>query len=63
LPPTNTRGTVSDVRHDNVKAAISEVHRDVLDIPTMVCNVLKTREGAGGQDRSVSDTRALFATG
>jgi hypothetical protein len=44
-------------------AIISEVHRDVANIWAMVHNLLKSQQEDGGQDRSVSDTRALLATG
>ena len=40
-------------------ASISEVHRDVVDTQVMVRNILKSREGIGGQDRSVSVTCVL----
>lgn len=59
--PRNSHGTVSDIRHDIVKAGsiISEVHRDVVDTQAMVHNILKSQEGVGGRDRLVS-TLALY---
>ena len=64
-PQRNTHGTVSDVRRDVVKAGviISEVQRDVANTQAMVRDVLKNQQEAGGQDRSVSDTCALFSVG
>jgi len=56
----NNHGTVSDIRHDIVRAGttISEVHRDVVNTRTMVCKILK-----GQEDRLVSVTYVLSATG
>ena len=42
-----------------MKTAISDIHRDVVDTQAMVRNILKSREGTGGQDRSVSVTCVL----
>lgn len=62
-------GTIPDVRHDVVKARaiVTEVHHGFVDTHTMVFdihrNMLKVQEGADGQYRSVSDTRALSITG
>jgi len=58
-------GTASDVRHDVVKvgAIISEVHQDVVNTQAMVRDMLKNQQEAGSQDRSVSDTCALFTIG
>ena len=56
---------MSDVRRDAAKAdvIISEVQRDVENTKTMVLDMRKSRQEAGGQDQSVSDTCALLATG
>ena len=64
-PQRYTHGTVSDIRRDVVKTGviISEVQRDVANTQAMVRDVLKNQQEAGGQDLSVSDTYALFATG
>jgi len=46
--------TSSDVRHDaKTRAIVSEVHREVADLRR---EVLKSQEGVGDQDRSVSIT-------
>ena len=60
----NTRGIVDDIRHDIVKvgATISEVHRDIVNVHTMVDNVLKSHERADSQDPSVSVTYTLPIT-
>ena len=53
--------TSSDILR--ASAIISEVHRDVVDIKATVRDVLKNQQEAGSQDRSVSVTCVLFATG
>ena len=60
----NTHAAASDIRHNIVRAntMISEVHRDVVNTHTMVRDVLKSQEGAGGQDRSVSNTYSLTSS-
>ena len=61
----NTHVTTSDVRRDVMKAGviISEVQRDVANTQAMVRDMMKGQQEAGGQDRSVGETCALFAIG
>jgi len=61
----NNHGTVADIRHDIVRAGttISEVHRDVMSTRAMVLKILKGQEGVDVQDRFVSFTHVLPATG
>lgn len=65
----NVYVTVSDVREGVTKtyAAVSEVQCDVADTRAMVSDIhrnilAQSQEGADNQDRSVSNTRALFTT-
>ena len=51
-------GTISNIRRD----VVSEVHRDVVNIQTMVSDIrhmLNSQQGAGGQPQLVSITRPL----
>ena len=63
--PRNPHVTAFDVRRDVVKAGaiISEVQRDLANTQAIVRDMMKGQQETGGQDRSVSDTCALLATG
>ena len=51
----------STLRHQHRSdTIISEVHRNVINTQTMVRDVLRSQQEAGGQDWLVSDTCALF---
>lgn len=61
----NMREIAPDNRHDNAKvyAMVSKVYRDGLETQTMVRDMWKRQEGAGGQDLSVSVTCTPSAAG